>query len=162
MTDSAEETVVVCDCCGKDLTDPKNAGDPDVEGQWVCRDDTCRAVHEVEMTVTLEDHQTSSYYDNTVTDCMECGVPLTRDQKVERSEGTYCESCAPPLVTDGGRETAVFHDFRKKHRDKGEALIASAVVGSVLATMMVSSGHTAEGLLLTGLMAVQMAVGWWL
>jgi len=93
---------VLCHCCGKDLTDPKNAGDLDVEGNWVCRDPTCRAVHEVEMTVTLEDHQTSSYYDNTVTDCIECGVPLTRDQKVERSEGTYCENCAPPLVTDGG------------------------------------------------------------
>jgi len=60
------------------------------------------------------------------------------------------------------KHTAVFHDFRKRHRDKGEALIASAVVGSFLATIMVSSGHATEGLLLTGLMAVQIAVGWWL
>lgn len=93
----------VCHCCGKDLTDPKNAGDPDVQGQWVCRDEVCRAVHDVEMTVTLDDHQIKSD-DNVVADCLECGAYLTHDEKVERSEGTYCESCAPRLVTDGGTQ----------------------------------------------------------
>jgi hypothetical protein len=40
-----------CVECGKDLTDPKNCGDPDVGGDWVCADDNCRIMHEPEMTV---------------------------------------------------------------------------------------------------------------
>ena len=40
-----------CVECGKDLTDPKNCGDPDVGGDWVCADDHCRIMHEPEMTV---------------------------------------------------------------------------------------------------------------
>jgi hypothetical protein len=39
-----------CVVCHSDLTDPKNRGDPDVNGDWVCSDGTCRAVHDVEMT----------------------------------------------------------------------------------------------------------------
>jgi hypothetical protein len=39
-----------CEVCGKDLTDPKNAGDPDENGNWVCRDGLCRWNHDVEMT----------------------------------------------------------------------------------------------------------------
>ena len=46
---------VKCVVCGSDLTDPKNAGDPDVNGDWVCRREHCRAVHNVEMTVNLGD-----------------------------------------------------------------------------------------------------------
>jgi hypothetical protein len=42
-----------CTVCGKDLTDPKNAGDPDVDGEWVCRDEICRATHDTEMTVNV-------------------------------------------------------------------------------------------------------------
>lgn len=38
-----------CEVCGCDLSDPKNAGDPDVNGDWVCRDPTCRAAHRPEM-----------------------------------------------------------------------------------------------------------------
>jgi len=44
-----------CVSCGVSLTDPKNAGDPDENGDWVCRDVVCRATHKPEMTVTLED-----------------------------------------------------------------------------------------------------------
>jgi len=51
--DSARSTsgIVHCVECGKDLTDPKNCGDPDVGGDWVCADDDCRILHEAEMTV---------------------------------------------------------------------------------------------------------------
>jgi hypothetical protein len=45
---SADERCVEC---GKDLTDPKNCGDPDVGGDWVCADDDCRIMHEPEMAV---------------------------------------------------------------------------------------------------------------
>jgi len=42
----------MCECavCGKDLTDPKNRGDPDVNGDWVCASEHCRNVHNVDMT----------------------------------------------------------------------------------------------------------------
>lgn len=44
-----------CVECGKELTDPKNSGDPDVNGDWVCRDRICRGIHDAEMTVNLGD-----------------------------------------------------------------------------------------------------------
>ena len=46
-----EDDAVYCVECGKDLTDPKNCGDPDVDGDWVCADAHCRSMHEAEMTV---------------------------------------------------------------------------------------------------------------
>jgi hypothetical protein len=33
--------------CGKNLIDPKNCGDPDVGGDWVCADDNCQIMHSV-------------------------------------------------------------------------------------------------------------------
>ncbi len=48
--DSDTQTVQ-CVECGKDLTDPKNCGDPDINGEWVCTDAPCRVVHETAMTV---------------------------------------------------------------------------------------------------------------
>jgi len=39
-----------CVECGKVLNDPKNRGDPDVDGEWVCADLSCRELHETEMT----------------------------------------------------------------------------------------------------------------
>lgn len=53
MSDELAGGTVQCVVCGSDLTDPKNAGDPDVNGDWVCRREHCRAVHDVEMTVNL-------------------------------------------------------------------------------------------------------------
>ena len=44
-------TAIQCVECGKDLADPKNCGDPDVEGDWVCADPVCRAMHDPEMEV---------------------------------------------------------------------------------------------------------------
>ncbi len=44
-----------CVVCGQDLGDPKNAGDPDENGEWVCRRESCRAAHDVDMTVPLGD-----------------------------------------------------------------------------------------------------------
>lgn len=35
---------------------------------------------------------------NVVAHCLECEAYLTHEEKVERSEGTYCESCAPMEV----------------------------------------------------------------
>jgi len=58
MTENRAESVSEdyrCVSCGVSLTDPKNAGDPDENGDWVCRDAACRAMHEPEMTVTLEE-----------------------------------------------------------------------------------------------------------
>lgn len=40
-----------CAECGIDLTDPKNAGDPDEDGEWVCADPQCRGMHDTPMTV---------------------------------------------------------------------------------------------------------------
>lgn len=40
-----------CAVCASDLTDPKNSGDPDINGDWVCSQNHCRAVHDVPMTV---------------------------------------------------------------------------------------------------------------
>jgi len=59
-------------------------------------------------------------------------------------------------------DSGALHELRKKHRDKGEALIFSSTVGSFFAMLMVQSGATAEGLVFTGIMAILMAVGWWL
>lgn len=42
-----------CVVCGRDLADPKNAGDPDVEGNWICRSESCRSTHPIDMTVNL-------------------------------------------------------------------------------------------------------------
>jgi hypothetical protein len=39
-----------CVECGKVLNDPKNRGDPDVDGEWVCNDLSCREIHDTEMT----------------------------------------------------------------------------------------------------------------
>lgn len=44
------DTTTVCEVCGKDLTDPKNAGDLDENGDWVCIDWECREIHNVPMT----------------------------------------------------------------------------------------------------------------
>lgn len=52
MGDGDEKTL--CVECGVDLSDPKNAGDPDSDGEWVCDDPQCRTVHETEMTVGRE------------------------------------------------------------------------------------------------------------
>jgi len=54
-SDESELEAYHCEVCGKDLTDPKNAGDLDEDGDWVCRSISCRAAHPVEMTVTLDD-----------------------------------------------------------------------------------------------------------
>lgn len=56
MTDGSGYTTAdsdSCNCavCGKDLTDPKNSGDPDINGDWVCSETYCRAVHGPSMTV---------------------------------------------------------------------------------------------------------------
>jgi len=42
---------IKCVECGKDLTDPKNRGDPDINGEWVCDEKYCRVMHEPEMRV---------------------------------------------------------------------------------------------------------------
>ena len=49
VADVEETDTVRCVECGKDLSDPKNCGDPDVGGAWVCADDDCRIMHEPEM-----------------------------------------------------------------------------------------------------------------
>lgn len=54
-SDRDAEGTLRCTVCGKDLTDPKNSGDPDVEGDWVCKEVSCRAVHDAEMTVAIPD-----------------------------------------------------------------------------------------------------------
>jgi|GEM_PF-3363739 len=51
VADVEETDTVRCVVCGTVLSDPKNCGDPDVGGDWVCADETCRAMHEPEMTV---------------------------------------------------------------------------------------------------------------
>lgn len=48
---SSDTRVVQCVECAKDLTDPKNSGDPDINGEWVCSDASCRIIHETAMTV---------------------------------------------------------------------------------------------------------------
>jgi len=52
-TDAHEQSgveIINCVECGKVLNDPKNRGDPDVDGEWVCADATCRALHDTDMT----------------------------------------------------------------------------------------------------------------
>lgn len=43
-----------CEVCGCDLTDPKNRGDPDVNGDWVCSSPSCRVAHPEEMTCNIQ------------------------------------------------------------------------------------------------------------
>jgi len=57
MSDKDELETYHCEVCGKDLTDPKNSGDPDENGDWVFRSISCRAAHSVEMTVTIDDRR---------------------------------------------------------------------------------------------------------
>lgn len=51
----ADDNNVRCCECGCDLEDPKNAGDPDVNGEWVCRSLLCRHAHQAEMECSLEE-----------------------------------------------------------------------------------------------------------
>jgi hypothetical protein len=50
MSDESPSGACRCIECGSDLTDPKNRGDPDVDGDWVCSEPICRAMHDTEMT----------------------------------------------------------------------------------------------------------------
>lgn len=50
-SEDVTDGIVQCVRCGCDLTDPKNSGDPDKNGDWVCADAVCRASHDVPMTV---------------------------------------------------------------------------------------------------------------
>ncbi|OYR64125.1 hypothetical protein [Halorubrum ezzemoulense] len=45
-----DDDLTHCVECGKVLDDPKNRGDPDVNGEWVCADADCRELHGAEMT----------------------------------------------------------------------------------------------------------------
>lgn len=53
MTDggTCSDETVQCVECGSDLTDPKNAGDPDINGEWVCVRPVCRRMHQAPLTV---------------------------------------------------------------------------------------------------------------
>ena len=46
MSDDLDGEVVHCVECGKNLNDPKNAGYPDIDGDWVCRSDNCLLLHD--------------------------------------------------------------------------------------------------------------------
>lgn len=135
MTDGSGHTTAdsdSCNCavCGKDLTDPKNSGDPDINGDWVCSETYCRAVHGVSMTVerTVTRTQAGTGQDEIRTDGGHpSGPPVTPgdhptptefggDMAFLGPDKHLCDLCG--LVT-GDLTVLVSHDCQRPMTDGG-------------------------------------------